>query len=102
MREAIGPAQVLGRRWGERSQRVDPGDARLVEVVRPVGTEDDGAVLLGANEQPADVRVLAQRRQELWVAILDLLEREAPWHLHQIDEAEVPGPEHDDAVLGDR
>ena len=54
-----------------------------------------------ADEQPADVRVLAQRGQQLGVALVDLLEREPAALLHQIDEAEVARAHHDDVAVGD-
>ena len=76
-------------------------DPALREVVGAVGAEREGAVLGGAHEQPADVRVRAQRGHELGVTLVDLLEGEAAAFLHQVDEAEVAGAEHDDVAVGD-
>ena len=53
------------------------------------------------DEQPADVRMRAQRRDELGVAVVDLLEGEPAVELHEIDEPEVAGAEHDDVAIGD-
>ena len=59
--EAVGAEQVLGRVGREVGERVVALDAALREVVGAVGAERDGAVLGGADEQPADVRVRAER-----------------------------------------
>ena len=53
---------AVGENAGERILALD---AALVEVARAVGAEHDRAVLGRAHEQPADVRVLAQRREQL-------------------------------------
>ena len=94
------------RRWraavGEkRRERVVALDAPLVEVAGAVGPEDDGAVLGRADEQPADVGVRAQGRDELGMARVDLLERQPAVDLHQVDQPEVAGAQDDDVALGD-
>jgi hypothetical protein len=58
-----------------------------------------GAVLGGADEQPADVRVLAEGGQQLRVPLVDLLERQPAALLHEVDEPEVAGAEHDDVAV---
>jgi hypothetical protein len=47
------------------------------------------------------VRVAEQRLDQLRVALIDLFERQAPRELHEVDEAEVAGPEHDHIGTGD-
>ena len=49
----------------ERRQRISPLDAVLVEIARTAAPEHDGAELAGADEQPADVRVLAEGGDQL-------------------------------------
>ena len=73
VREAVGAQQVLGRRRREVRQRVLALDAPLVEVAARRRPRARRAVLGRAHEQPADVRMLAQRRDQLGVALLDLL-----------------------------
>ena len=99
--EAVGAQQVLRRVGREMGERVVAVDAALREVVGAVGAERDGAVLGGADEQPADVRVAAERRDQLGVTLVDLLERQSAALLHQVDEPEVAGAEHDDVAVGD-
>ncbi len=53
----------------ERGQRILALDPTVGEVVRAAGAEGDGAVLGRADQEPADVRVLAQRRDQLRVAL---------------------------------
>ena len=65
--EAVGALEVLRGRGGERRERVRALDPVLVEVAGAGAAEHDGAVLRGADEHPADVRMVAQRRQELEV-----------------------------------
>ena len=59
MLEAVGPEQVLRRVRREQRERIRALDAALREVVGAVGAERDRAVLRGAQEQPADVGVVA-------------------------------------------
>ena len=66
----------------------------------PAGAEDERPVLGGAHEQPADVRVLAQRWDQLGVALLDLLERQPALLLHQVDESEVARAQDDGCAIG--
>ena len=76
--------------FGEkRRERIDAFDPPLGEVVRALGAERNRAVLLGVDEQPADVWVLAQGRQQARMQRVDLLQREALPLLHQVDEPEV-------------
>ena len=82
-------------------ERVLALDAPVGEVAGPTRSERDGPVLLRADEQPADVGVLAQRRHELRVARVELLEREPARLLHQVDEPEIPGAEDDSRLAAD-
>src|SRR5439155_3802729 len=75
-------------------------DATVRQVVRSPPAEHDGPVLLPADEHPPDVRVLRQRRDQARMPLVDLLEREPPLLLHQVDETEVPRSEHDDLPVG--
>ena len=100
--EAVGAQEVLGRGGRERGERVLALDAAVREVVGAAGAEGDRPVLGRVNQQPADVRVLAERGQEPRVPLLDLLERQAAGLLHQVDEPEVAGAEHDDVAVARR
>ncbi len=60
--EAVGPAQVLGRVRREVRERVVALDAVVGEVAHARTAEHDRAVLVRPDEQEADVRMLAQRR----------------------------------------
>ena len=53
------------------------------------------------REDPADVRVRAERRNQPRVPVFHLLEREPPLLLHQVHEAEVARAQHDDLAVGD-
>ncbi len=57
-------------------------------------------MLGGAHEQPADVAMPAQGWDQLGMALLDLLERQAPLLLHQVDEPQVPRPQDDGSAVG--
>ena len=94
-------SRCCGRGGGERGERVLALDAPVGEVVGAAGAERDRPVLGRADEQPADVGVLAQGGHELRVARLDLLERQPAALLHQVDEPEVARAEHDDVAVGD-
>ena len=59
VREAVGAQQVPRRARREVRERVLALDAAVVEVARAVAPSASGAVLVGADEQPADVRMLA-------------------------------------------
>ena len=85
----------------EVRERILALDAAVGEVVGAVGAERDRPVLRGADEQPADVRMGAERGDELGMALVDLLERQPAALLHQVDEAEVARAEHDDVAVGD-
>ena len=98
--EAVGAQEVPRGGGRERRQRVLAVDAPVGEVVGAAGAEHDRPVLGRAHEQPADVRVLAQGGQQLRVPLLDLLERQPPAFLHQVDEPEVARAEHDDVAVG--
>ena len=63
--EAVGALEVLRGGGGERGERVVALDPVLVEVAGAAGAEHDRAVLLGAHQHPADVRMAAQRGQQL-------------------------------------
>ena len=99
--EAVGAQEVLRRGRRERRERVLALDAAVREVVGAAGAERDRAVLGRAHEQPADVRVRAERGKQLRVPRVDLLERQPAALLHQVDEPEVARAEHDDVAVGD-
>jgi hypothetical protein len=99
--EAIGAQQVARRPRGEVAQRILALDAVLVEVTCPVRAKHNRAVFGRAHEQPANMRMLAQRSGQLWMALIDLLEREPAAFLHQVDESEVAGAQDNDVAAGD-
>src|SRR5207248_4663422 len=70
------------------------------EIVRAAAAERDRSVLRRVHEQEADVRMLSQRRDQPRVPLLDLLEREPPRLVQQIDEAEVARGEHGSLASG--
>ena len=86
---------------GEGRERILTLHAIVGQVPGALPTEHDRAVLGRAHEQPADVRVLAERGQEEWVALLDLLLREPALFLHQVDEPEISGAHDDDLPIRD-
>src|SRR4029453_17536673 len=47
------------------------------------------------------MRVRPERRNETRVALLDLLERQPAWFLHEVDEAEIARSEHDGLLARD-
>jgi hypothetical protein len=53
------------------------------------GAERDGPALRGANEEPANVWVRPKCGDQPRVALVELLEGEPAWLLHQRDKAEV-------------
>src|SRR5215218_4783746 len=91
---------IRGRRREVR-KRIVAFDTTLVEEQRAGCTEDDRAMLRRANEEPPDVRMVAQRRDEIWMALVQFLEREPAPFLHEVDQAQVAGPEHDRVSPGD-
>ena len=99
--EPVGAQQVPRRVRRERRQRILALDGSLGEVVGAGGAEYDRTALRRADEEPADVRVRAERRDQPRVALVDLLEREPARLLHQRDEAEVSRAEHDDVPVRD-
>src|SRR5215204_1581425 len=76
-------------------------DDVLAKVVRACGTDCNGTPLRGSDEEPADVRVRAECRDQPRMALVDLLEREPASLLHQRDETEVSRAEHDDLPVRD-
>ena len=82
------------RRWraafgGKPASGSSPVDLAVGEPARAAAAERERAVLRRAHEHEADVRVLAERRDQVRVPLADLLEREPVRALHQVDEAEV-------------
>ena len=70
-------AQQVGRGRGrEARQRVLALHAALAQVVGAARAERHGAVLGGPHQQPAHVRVRAQRREQVGVPRVDLLQRQ--------------------------
>ena len=78
-----------------------PSTRPSLQVGGPGRAEHDGAVLGGADQQPADVRVGAERPDQVGMALVDLLEGEPAIALHQVDEAEVAGPEDHHVAVRD-
>ena len=99
--EPVRPQEVLRCGRGEQREWVLALDSAVGEVVGAVRAERDRAVLGRAHEDPADVRVVAQRGNELRMALVQLLEREPAVLLHQVDEPEVARAEDDDALAAD-
>ena len=99
--EAVGAQQVRRGRGRELRQRVLALHAALAQVVGAAGAQRHGAVLGRAHEQPADVRMGAERRQQVGVPLVDLLHRHAPRLVHQVDQPEVAGPHHDHLAVAD-
>ena len=93
--EAVGPQQVLGGGGREGGERILALDAPRREVAHPPRADGERAVGARAHQQEADVGVGAQRRHQVGVEVVDLLQREALVPLHQVDEPQVPGAEHD-------
>ena len=60
------------------AQRILAVDATVLQVAGAARAEDDRPVLGGVHQQQADVGVLAQRAEQPGMALLDLLERQAP------------------------
>ena len=71
--ESVGAPQVRGGVGGEGLQRVLAVDPAALQVVGAVRADGDRAVLGGVNQQEADVRVSAERSDQVGVALLDLL-----------------------------
>ena len=67
-REAVGPAKMLCGGRGEVRERIVALDAVVREVADAAAAECDRPVLRRAYEQPADVRMLAERGDERGVA----------------------------------
>src|SRR5512132_2386441 len=66
-----------------------------------VRAEDDGPACARTHQDPADMRMLAERRNETRMALLDLLERQPAGFCHQVDKAEIARAEHDDLLARD-
>src|SRR5829696_6017869 len=86
-------------RW--RGELVLALDVTVNEVIGAARAQHHRTVLVGTDEQPSDVGVSSQRREEVGVPLLDLLEGQAPPLVHEIDEPEVAGAEDDDVLPAD-
>src|SRR5262249_32394096 len=75
-------------------------DAPRVQPALAAGAEHDGAALLAAHEDEPDARVLAQRRQQARVALVELLAGDAAGHPREGDEPQAARGH--DADLGAR
>ena len=82
----------------EVRERVTPFDASVGEEVRSVRAEGERPFVRRADEDPAHMRELPKRRNQLRMPLLDVLERQAVRRLHQVDKPEVPGAEDDDRL----
>ena len=101
VRKAAAAQQMCGR-GGENgasgsspSTRSAPGNW----LRRP---EHDRAMLRRLHQHEADVRVGPQGADELRMTFVDLLLRQPPLKVHEIDEPEVAGAEHHDLRLAER
>src|SRR5262245_37635673 len=99
--EAVRAEQVLRGVRREVRERILAVDPAVGEVAGPLGPERDRAVALRADEQPADVGMVAKRRQQPWMPRLDLLERQPAALFHQVDKTEVSGTENDHLSVRD-
>ena len=100
MGERVGAQQMRRRARGERRERIVAGHAPVAEPVRTVRAEHQRPVDIRPHQDEPDVGMHAQRRDQLGVALADLLERQPPRQLHQVDEAEVARAEDDDVAAG--
>ena len=65
MRESVRAQEMPGRIRREGGKRIVAFHPSVCEIVRPARTERDGSMLGRADEQPTDVRVVAQRRDQV-------------------------------------
>src|SRR5580765_203587 len=99
--EAVCAQQMSGSVPRERCQWIDSVDAARGEVVRSRRAENDGPFFLAPDQEPADVRVIAQRRQEARVPVVQFFECEAAPLVHEIHEPQVSGAENDHITVRD-
>ena len=87
----VGAPHVARRRWPVGRERILALDVVVLEPAHPVRADHERAGALGADQQEADARVVAQRRDERRPAALDRLERHAPGLAREADQPEVAG-----------
>ena len=95
MLESVGAPQVRGGIGREGLQRVLSLDPSGRQVMGAGGADGDRAVLRRAHQQESDVGVSSECSDQIGMALLDLLGAEPVLLLHEVDEAEVAGAEHD-------
>ena len=93
---AVGAPDVPGRVGAERRQRVLALDAVLVEVDGAGAADRRPRRALGADEQEPDPGMVAQGGDDIGVARLEGLERDAPRLARERHEPEAAGRHHDD------
>jgi hypothetical protein len=99
VREAVRSKQMHRSVGREDRKRVLALDAILAEIADAARAERQGAVLLGVDEQPADVRVPPQGGDEGRMTFVDFLEREPARFPQQVDESQIPRAEDDDLLV---
>ena len=99
VRESVGAPQVFGGVGGERLEWVVSLDPAGLQVVGAARADGDRAVLGRAHQQESDVGVSAERWDQVGVALLDLLGAQPALLLHQVDEAEVAGAQHNGVLV---
>src|SRR6185437_12043204 len=99
--EAVRAQKVLCRRGVEPGEWVAALHPVFLEVPGAFAPEDDGAVLAGLHQHPADMRMRGESRQQLRMAGLELLTRQPLVLFHQVDEAEVARAEDHDVAARD-
>src|SRR5580765_2260246 len=99
--KAVCAQQMLGSVPRERCQWIDSVDAARGEVVRSRRAENDGPFFCASDQEPADVRVTPQRRQEARMSVVQFFERESAPFVHEINESQVSGAEDDHVTIRD-
>ena len=69
--------------------------------MRSLRAENDGPFFLAPDQEPADVGVIAQRRQEARMPVVQFFECEAAPLVHEIHEPQVSGAENDHVTVRD-
>jgi hypothetical protein len=99
VRERVGPEQMARGAGREGGERILALDVAVAQPVRAVRAERDGAVGLRPDQHEPHVRVGAQRSDQLRVTAVDLLQGQPLLAVHQVDEAEIAGAQHDDLAF---
>jgi hypothetical protein len=94
--EPVGAQDVAGGVGPEWREWIVAFDAVFVEVVDAAVADGQRAVQVGAHEQEADAGVVAQRRDDPRVALLEHLERHAPGQAGKRDKPQAARRHRDD------